>query len=186
MVGERLKKAVFLDRDGVLNSVLLKDGKPHPPESLESLSILPGVAEAIGIFKDLQLVIVVVTNQPDVARGYTSKEKVDLIHKYLGNSLGIEHFYTCLHDDVDDCFCRKPLPGMILEAAMLIGIDLARSFMIGDRWRDIEAGQSAGCSCYFIDYSYSEKRPKSPFVSVGSLLEAARHIERQNNVSESE
>jgi D-glycero-D-manno-heptose 1,7-bisphosphate phosphatase len=186
VVDEKLKKAVFLDRDGVLNSVLLKDGKPYPPESLEELSILPGVHEAINAFKKLQFEIVVVTNQPDVARGKSSEEKVNLIHEYLGSSLGIENFYACLHDDVDECSCRKPLPGMIVEAAMRIGIDLARSYMIGDRWRDIEAGQLAGCICYFIDYSYLEKRPSSPFISVGSLFEAAKHIERRESVYKSE
>lgn len=178
MVSESLKKAVFLDRDGVLNSVLVKDGKPYPPESLENLLILPGVNEAISIFKKHQFEIVVVTNQPDVKRGTSSKEKVHLINEHLAKSLGIKNFYVCFHDEIDDCFCRKPHPGMIYEAALQNGIDLGRSYMVGDRWRDIEAGQSAGCICYFIDYNYLEKKPQSPFISVGSLLEAAQHIER--------
>ena len=186
MVEGRLKKAVFLDRDGVLNTVLLKDGKPYPPESLESLSILPGVLEAIGILKRLQYEIIVVTNQPDVTRGYTSRETVDSIHEYLGITLGVEHFYVCLHDDIDACSCRKPLPGMILEAADLMGINLTRSFMVGDRWRDIEAGQAAGCTCYFIDNSYLEKQPKGSFTSVVSLLDAARHIGRHHHEPDSE
>ena len=183
MVVEILKKAVFLDRDGVLNDVLLKEGKPYPPESLESLTILPGVAEAIRIFKRNDFEIVVVTNQPDVKRGTSSKEKVDLINEHLASSLGIDNFYVCFHDEVDGCSCRKPLPGMILEAAFQIGIDLARSYMVGDRWRDVEAGQTAGCICYFIDCNYLEKKPRDPFISVGSLLEAAQHIEGYENGS---
>lgn len=186
MVVGSLKKAVFLDRDGVLNNVLLKDGKPHPPESQESLLILPGVYEAISIFKKYQFEIVVVTNQPDVKRGTSSKEKVHLINEHLANSLGIKNFYVCFHDEIDNCSCRKPLPGMIYEAALQNGIDLVTSYMVGDRWRDIEAGQSAGCVCYFIDYNYGEKKPKSPFISVGSLLEAAQHIERCEGASKSE
>ena len=178
MVIEILKKAVFLDRDGVLNDVVLKEGKPYPPENLESLAILPGVTEAIRIFKQNDFEIVVVTNQPDVKRGTSSKEKVNLINERLASSLSIDNFYVCFHDEVDGCSCRKPLPGMIFEAANQIGIDLARSYMVGDRWRDIEAGQTAGCICYFIDYNYLEKKPRNPFISVGSLLEAAQHIER--------
>lgn len=186
MVGAPRKRAVFLDRDGVLNGVLLDNGKPHPPKSLEDLVILPGVEEAIRIFRKLELELIVVTNQPDVARGFVTSESVNLIHEYLRNKLGIKHFYSCLHDDSDACTCRKPLPGLILQAAELIGIDLAGSFMVGDRWRDVEAGTMAGCICYFIDYSYSERRPNDPFVSVKSLLDAARHIERHRNDPDSE
>ncbi len=183
MVVEILKKAVFLDRDGVLNDVLLKAGKPYPPENLESLAILPGVTEAIRIFKQNDFEIVVVTNQPDVKRGTSSKKEVDLINEHLATSLSIDNFYVCFHDELDDCSCRKPLPGMIFEAAFQIGIDLERSYMVGDRWRDIEAGQTAGCICYFIDHNYLEKKPRNPFITVGSLLEAAQHIERYEGAS---
>ena len=173
-----MKRAVFLDRDGVLNSVLLKEGVPHPPENVEDLKVLPGVLEALSIFKKLNYEIVVVTNQPDVSRERVSREIVDSLNISLGKMLEIGHFYVCPHDDLDHCSCRKPSPGLLTEAAKDLGIDLSTSFMIGDRWRDVGAGQSAGCVSYFIDYSYTEKMPDQPFISVKSLLEAARHIER--------
>jgi D-glycero-D-manno-heptose 1,7-bisphosphate phosphatase len=181
VVDAPLKRAVFLDRDGVLNKVSLRNGKPHPPDSLKDLIIMEGVKEAVDLLRQLEFELVVVTNQPDVARGFLATDDVDLIHGYLGNILQLKYFYTCFHDDSDFCNCRKPLPGLIFEAAASIGIDLAKSFMVGDRWRDIAAGLSAGCSCYFIDYSYTERRPEGAFTSVGSLLEAARHIERCSN-----
>ena len=174
-----MKRAVFLDRDGVINEVILKNGLPHPPDKVEDLKVLPGVLEALSILKALKFEIVVVTNQPDLSRRRVSKETVESINNSLTKLLEIGHFYVCPHDDHDNCDCRKPKPGLLVQASTDLGIDLNNSFMVGDRWRDVDAGQNASCQCYFIDYSYKEKMPDPPFTSVKSLLEAAQHIERK-------
>lgn len=167
-----MKKAVFLDRDGVLNRSILVNGLPRPPTSVREIEILEGVSEAIQILKNNEIIPVVVTNQPDVSRGITTQSNVEAINAFLGNALKIDHFYTCFHDDRDLCECRKPAPGLILCAAQDLKLDTRRSYLVGDRWRDISAGQAAGCQTFFIDYSYPELKPKMPFKEVTSLLQA--------------
>jgi D-glycero-D-manno-heptose 1,7-bisphosphate phosphatase len=171
-----MKRAVFLDRDGVINRAFLVNGVPTPARSRDELEILPKVEEALNILRGLEFEIIVVTNQPDVTRDLLSKDVVESLHKSLESELGIKHFYTCFHDDVDNCLCRKPKPGLLELAASDLGINLKQSYMIGDRWRDISAGQSAGCTCFFVDYSYSEKVPKMPYVKVSSLFDAVQMI----------
>lgn len=170
------RKAVFLDRDGVLNRSIIVEGKPKPPKRVSELVILDGVVEAIRLLLSYELLPVVISNQPDVARGKILEDEVNEINNYLGETLNLKHFYTCFHDDTDLCVCRKPLPGLINRAAIELNIDVHRSYLIGDRWRDIEASHAAGCQPYFIDYSYSEKAPKTPFIKVSSLMEAANLI----------
>ena len=169
-----MKKAAFLYRDGVLNRSKLINGVPTPPSSIEDVEILPGVIEAIRILKTYGFVPIVVTNQPDVARGKTTQLQVEAINTHIRMATHIKYFYTCFHDDIDLCACRKPAPGLIYRASNELGISVKDSFMVGDRWRDIAAGQSAGCQTFFIDYSYSELQPKMPFRRVSSLLEAAQ------------
>jgi D-glycero-D-manno-heptose 1,7-bisphosphate phosphatase len=171
-----MKRAVFLDRDGVINRAFVLDGTPIPPRNLKEAEVLAGAKEAIKMLDEYNFEIVVVTNQPDVSRGVTSIESVEAINEYLGLELGIRHFYVCLHDDLQGCDCRKPKPGLLLNAARDLEIDLQKSFMIGDRWRDIAAGQAAGCRCFFIDHGYQEKSPTLPFIKVSSLIEAAKAI----------
>jgi D-glycero-D-manno-heptose 1,7-bisphosphate phosphatase len=171
-----MKKGVFLDRDGVLIRAILLDGVPKPPIFKEDVEILDGVVEAIQILKNHDYIPVVVTNQPDVARGDTTQGQVESINTHIGAATQIDHFYTCFHDDADLCHCRKPLPGLIYRASIDLKLSPSRSVLIGDRWRDIAAGQSAGCKTYFIDYSYRERMPKMPFTKVISLLEAAHLI----------
>ena len=171
-----MRQAVFLDRDGVINASVVRDGKPYPPASLEELKILPGVAEAIRSLREAGFVVVVVTNQPDVATGIQRKEVVEKMNSNLRNELLIDDFRVCYHTASDNCACRKPKPGMLLEAAHDLEIDLSRSFMVGDRWRDIEAGKAAGCYTFFIDYGYHEAKPESPDMVVASLEEAGKMI----------
>lgn len=173
---DREDRAVFLDRDGVINAAVVCDGKPYPPATAEALEILPGVVLALQRLRDAGYLLVVVTNQPDVARGTQSQDVVDSIHARLKRQLPIGEFRVCPHDDVDGCVCRKPKPGMLQAVAAERGIDLALSFMVGDRWRDIEAGRSAGCSTIFIDYAYAERRPEAPNAIVTSLPEAVDWI----------
>jgi len=163
----------------------VKDGIPHPPKSIKEVEILDGVREGLSLLREHNFEIVVVTNQPDVARGISTLSDVQEINNYIGALLSVDHFYTCFHDDSDQCNCRKPKNGLILKAAADLNLDLRNSYMVGDRWRDIEAGQTSGCICYFIDYSYIEKSPKGSFLSVASLLEAAELIARGKNVRDS-
>ena len=171
-----MHKAVFLDRDGVINRAFVREGKPYPPAGLAEVEILPGVAEALASLHDAGFMLIVITNQPDVARGTTAKAVVESINQYLAERLPIDEFRTCYHDDKDGCDCRKPLPGGLLAAASRHGIRLEESYMVGDRWRDIEAGHRAGCKTIFIDYEYAEPRPQSADCNVTSLYEASRFI----------
>jgi D-glycero-D-manno-heptose 1,7-bisphosphate phosphatase len=171
-----MRQAVFLDRDGVLNKSFLVNGIPTGPSSLEQLQILPRVKEGLDSLRKSDFELVVVTNQPDVARGKISKQIVEAIHVNLEAELSINHFYTCYHDDEDDCPCRKPKSGLLKQAARELNLNLQSSFMVGDRWRDISAGQSAGCQCFFVDNFLDERQPVAPFIRVSSLFEAAQII----------
>jgi len=171
-----MRRAVFLDRDGVINKAIVRDGKPYPPATLDELEILPGVSEALEKLHAANYLLIVVTNQPDVARGTVRKEDVEQMNAYLGSKLLIDEFRTCYHDSGDGCNCRKPLPGALLDAARDHQIDLSKSFMVGDRWRDVEAGIAAGCKTFFINYRYNEPQPEVPDFIVSSLLEAKKII----------
>jgi D-glycero-D-manno-heptose 1,7-bisphosphate phosphatase len=174
-----MRRAVFLDRDGVINRAVVRDGKPYPPSAVSDTVILPGVEEALTALHDAGYLLIVVTNQPDVARGATSRAAVEAINDYLNAHLMLDEFRTCYHDSKDGCDCRKPLPGSLLSAASQYSIDLNLSYMVGDRWRDIEAGTRAGCKTIFIDYGYDEKQPEAPDFTVTSLLEASKIILRE-------
>ena len=179
MVSSGKHRAVFLDRDGVINRAFVRDGKPVPPPTLQELEVLPGVPEALRDLKQHGYELLVVTNQPDVGRGKQSRQALDAMHKLLSDRLPIDDILVCTHSDADKCDCRKPLPGMLLEAARKHNVDLSASFMVGDRWRDIEAGYNAGCKTILIDYGYSERPPdRVPDLRVGSLREAADWIIR--------
>jgi D-glycero-D-manno-heptose 1,7-bisphosphate phosphatase len=171
-----MKRAVFLDRDGVINRALLRDGKPYPPANLAGLRILPGVREACRNLREAGFLLILITNQPDIARGKADTKEVSAIHDHLRRFLRLTEVKVCPHDDSAVCACRKPKPGLLLEAAREWGIDLTASYFVGDRWRDVEAGQRAGCRVMFIDYHYREKRPEAPFVTVESLRDAAMRI----------
>lgn len=170
------RRAVFLDRDGVINAAVLRDGKPYPPACADDVEILPGVAEALARLKRAGYVLVVVTNQPDVARGATSRAAIDAIHARLAAELPLDAIRACFHDDTDRCHCRKPAPGLLLDAARDLDLDLPGSVMVGDRWRDIEAGRAAGCRTVFINANYRERRPGGFDVELSSLAEAAAWI----------
>ncbi|HVO47868.1 MAG TPA: HAD family hydrolase [Steroidobacteraceae bacterium] len=171
-----MRAAVFLDRDGVLNRALTRAGRPYPPGSPDELEVLPGVAESLAALKAAGFCLVVVTNQPDVARGTTAAETVTAIHQRLKACLPLDGVFTCPHDDADACECRKPRPGLLHAAASRLNIDCASSFMVGDRWRDIEAGRQAGCTTLFVDRGYDEPRPSTYDHWVTCLSDATRII----------
>jgi len=165
-------KAVFLDRDGVINRSLVFKGKPFAPTNLNDFQILPGVSESLSRLKDGGYFTVVVTNQPDLSTGKQTWESLNEIHAYLNSQCHIDMLKVCGHISEDRCNCRKPNPGMLIEASEELGIDLSESYMIGDRWGDIEAGQRSGCkNTFFIDYGYTEKQPTGNFTLVKSLRE---------------
>jgi D-glycero-D-manno-heptose 1,7-bisphosphate phosphatase len=138
---------------------------------------MPDVAEALHSLKAAGFGLYVVTNQPDIARGVQTREAVDEINRALGQALPIDGFYICPHDDSDGCDCRKPKPGLLIRAAAEHGISIAASYMIGDRWRDVEAGQRAGCRSIWLDFGYAERAPSSPADAIlNSLTEAAAWI----------
>jgi D-glycero-D-manno-heptose 1,7-bisphosphate phosphatase len=170
---DRACSAVFLDRDGVLNYPVIREGKSYPPPSVAELAIVPEAREALSDLKARGFLLVVVTNQPDVARGTQQRATVEAIHAELKSAMPLDDFFVCYHDSGDDCDCRKPLPGLLLQAAGRYSIDLASSFLIGDRWRDVEAGWSAGCRTVLIDYGYREKEPSHPPNARVSSLRAA-------------
>ena len=169
-------RAVFLDRDGVLNAAVVRDGRPYPPQRVDELVILPGVRAALDELRRAGFVLLVVTNQPDVARGAQTREVVEAIHARLRAELPLDAIYCCYHDDADACACRKPAPGLLLDGARAFGVDLAASFMVGDRWRDIEAGAAAGCRTVFVDHQYRERQPRAFDARVASLSEASAWI----------
>ena len=169
-------RAVFLDRDGVLNRALVHDGRPYPPATLEAFEILPGVPEAVRHLHDAGFLTIVVTNQPDVARGTQRREVVEAMNDRLLAAMPIAAILVC-YEDGDDCPRRKPNPGLLLEAAEAHAIDLSASYMVGDRWRDVEAGRRAGCRTVFIDRGYDERRPDPPADHVAAdLTDAADWI----------
>jgi D-glycero-D-manno-heptose 1,7-bisphosphate phosphatase len=156
----RGRRAVFLDRDGVLNRAEVRGGRPYPPASVDETKILPGVAEALTALREAGFLLIVVTNQPDVARGTQRREVVEAINAKLKAALPLDDFYVSYEDG--DSPRRKPNPGLLLEAAQAYQINLVASFMVGDRWKDVEAGRRAGCASVFIDLGYDEPRPEPP------------------------
>jgi D-glycero-D-manno-heptose 1,7-bisphosphate phosphatase len=171
------KRAVFLDRDGVVIRAIVRQGRPYPVKTVEGLQILPGAAQALARLKALGFILIVVTNQPDVARGDQRRDVVEAINARISSTLPIDDVLVCFHDDRDRCECRKPLPGLILQGAAAHNVDLTASFLIGDRWRDIAAGRAAGVRTLFIDYGYAERRPEpGADATVANVTEAADWI----------
>jgi D-glycero-D-manno-heptose 1,7-bisphosphate phosphatase len=174
-------RAIFLDRDGVLNHPVVRDGKPYPPARPEDVEIYAGLREQLQRLKDRGFVLIVVTNQPDVARGTARKETVERINDVIGRELpAIDRFLVCFHDNGDNCDCRKPRPGMLLAGAREFEVDLARSYIIGDRRGDVEAGMAAGSRTIFIDRAYSEAPPAVCDHRVSSTREALTIIEHES------
>jgi D-glycero-D-manno-heptose 1,7-bisphosphate phosphatase len=156
------RPAVFLDRDGVLNEAVLRDGRPYPPFSPGEVVLRPGAAATCARLRAAGFLLVMVTNQPDIARGITTRAAVDRINDRLVTELALDAAWVCPHDDADACGCRKPQPGLILDAADQYDVDLGASLMVGDRWRDIAAGAAAGVSTVWVRSTYREQAPRDP------------------------
>ncbi len=152
-----MKRAVFLDRDGVINRVRVEGGKPLSPRRFEDFQFLPGIEIFAQQLKEAGFLRVVVTNQPDLVRGRLEKSELEKMHRLVRRRLGVEAIYACFHDDGDNCDCRKPKPGLLIKAAREWEIDLPQSFFLGDTWRDMEAGKGAGCATILLDAPYNRE-----------------------------
>jgi D-glycero-D-manno-heptose 1,7-bisphosphate phosphatase len=178
--------AVFFDRDGVLTEATLRDGKPASPRSMAELVILPGAAEAVRAVHEGGGLAIVVTNQPDVDRGLLPPLELDRMNTELREVLGVDDVVACVHGGSEGCECRKPGPGLLLGAAAIHGIDLARSWMVGDRWVDVAAGAAAGVSTMLLDRPYSWDRTSThapppglrPTATCDTLAEAVGWVTR--------
>ena len=174
-----MKRAVFLDRDGVLNKAYVRNGKPYSPDAIEEMIIPDDAADALRRLREHGFRLLMATNQPDIARGRLTRGQVDAMNGYLTGLLLLDGIEMCTHDDADHCDCRKPKPGLLLHAAAREGIDLEQSFMVGDRFRDIEAGHGAGCRTILIGDGYGETFKAQPDATVSTLTEAADWILKQ-------
>jgi D-glycero-D-manno-heptose 1,7-bisphosphate phosphatase len=173
---QRKRRAVFLDRDGVINRCDVRQGKPYAPRAAKDFRLLPGVPAAVRALKSAGLLVVVVTNQPDIGNGLVSESIVEAMHDKLRSALPVDDLRVCPHSQSAGCDCRKPKPGMLIDAARDLNIDLKRSFIVGDRSGDIVAGEAVGCYTLFIDRRYTEPRPKQPDQRVRSLPSAVKTI----------
>lgn len=170
------RRAVFLDRDGVLNEAVVLHGIPHPPATLTDLVIASGADRACRALKRAGFLLLMVTNQPDLARGTASGPHVEAINDEVRRRLGLDDVFMCPHDDADDCSCRKPRPGLLLDAASRWNVRLDASIMVGDRWRDVEAGRRAGCATVFIGGMHSEMPFATPDWAAATLDDAVPWI----------
>jgi D-glycero-D-manno-heptose 1,7-bisphosphate phosphatase len=175
--GRTGQRAVFLDRDGILNDAIIRDGKPFPPYTVSELRLVVDAGDALVPLVGAGLMLIGVTNQPDVARGTQRREVVEAINTEILAALPLREIFVCFHDDSDKCACRKPKPGLLFQAAAKYQIDLRRSFLIGDRWKDIEAGYRAGCTTILVGHGYAQTElGQRPHFHAGSVSDAARWI----------
>ncbi|HKQ40352.1 MAG TPA: HAD-IIIA family hydrolase [Verrucomicrobiae bacterium] len=176
----RKRRAVFLDRDGVLNRALVRGGVPFPPGTLEEFELEKGVIEGCARLKEAGFVLVVISNQPDVGRGSQRREIVETMHETLRAAIpALDAIEVCYHAGSkhgDPCDCRKPKPGMLLRAAVACDLDLTRSFVIGDRWRDIDCAHRAGCRAVLIERGYQEALRAKPEFTVANFAGAVATI----------
>ena len=171
-----VRQAVFLDRDGVLNELIRIDGISVPPRTIKEFRLIDGVVDAVDQLQTAGYLLIVVTNQPDVARGRQTVAVVEAMHEQLRSGLTINDIITCFHDDADACECRKPKPGMLADAIRRFGIDPSRSFMVGDQWRDVTAGRLAGCTTVLVGPDRDAPMPDAPDLRARNLHEAAGMI----------
>jgi D-glycero-D-manno-heptose 1,7-bisphosphate phosphatase len=170
------QKAVFLDRDGVLLRSDVVDGKPIAVQEMDRLEILPGVEQACRDLHAAGFKLVMVTNQPDVGRNLVTQDVVDRMNRHVSDLLQLDDIRVCYHDGKAPCECRKPNPGMLTDAARDLGLDLDSSVMVGDRWRDVEAGQRAGCRTVYIEWGHGEPLRSAPDHVSKSLFDAVPWI----------
>ena len=176
-----MNKAIFLDRDGVINRGFVREGKSYAPLKIEDFKLLPYVKESIEKLINNGFLIIVVTNQPDISDGLLSQEVLDLMHNKLKEKLAVTDIFFCPHSKNENCECRKPKSGMIIAAAKKYKINFPKSFLVGDRASDIEAGRRVGCRLIFINRNYQEPKPISQEKTVNNLRTATNYILKNKN-----
>jgi D-glycero-D-manno-heptose 1,7-bisphosphate phosphatase len=150
------KTAVFLDRDGVLCEAIVRDdGKPYAPTRFEDFALVADGAQQVARLRAAGLLALVFTNQPEIANGLLQPAELERMHAVLRTQMAVDDIYVCPHGKNDGCACHKPLPGMLTAAAREWRVDLEQSFVIGDRWRDIDAGRAVGCFTVLLERPYS-------------------------------
>jgi len=174
-------KIVFLDRDGVINKIIMRKGEVSSPRKIEEFEFLPNIFSALKKFQEIGFLNIIFTNQPDISRGLLKKEELEKMNKLILSSLPIDEIIFCPHDDKDNCSCRKPKPGMILEAAKKHFIDLRKSYVVGDGQRDIEAGRAAGCKTFLIKTEYNKNIKEGYDFLVDNLEGVVEIIKRLNS-----
>ncbi len=167
-----MRRAVFLDRDGVLNRLVARDGQSVSPRALAEFALLPGVRSAVEALRCASLLVIVVSNQPDLARGALTAAELERMHDRLLKAVPIDAIYVCPHDEPDGCACRKPKPGLLRRASLDWNISLETSFLVGDTWKDIAAGKAACCATIQV----AATQPAAPDFSTRDLPGAAKII----------
>jgi D-glycero-D-manno-heptose 1,7-bisphosphate phosphatase len=180
------RRAVFLDRDGVLNRAEVRNGVPYPPSSVDSFQLYDDVVDGCTRLKAANFLLIAITNQPDVGRGVQTREAVEAIHSKMQSLLpSLDRIAVCYHGGEhygQPCDCRKPRPGLILRAAAQLKIDLKQSYVIGDRWRDIDCARAAGCRAILIERGYKEKLREAPDFTVADFNQAVNVLLRDAGV----
>jgi D-glycero-D-manno-heptose 1,7-bisphosphate phosphatase len=169
-------KAIFLDRDGVMNEIVMRGKTISSPRSLEEFIIFPKIKTYLESFKKLGFLIIVFTNQPDVSRNLLEKEILEEMHEIIAETFPINDIVFCPHDNQDNCSCRKPKPGLIIDSAKKWSIDLTKSYVVGDSWKDVEAGNSAGCKTILLRKEYNKEFKKDYDFEIKSLEEVNKII----------
>jgi D-glycero-D-manno-heptose 1,7-bisphosphate phosphatase len=183
---EVARRAVFLDRDGVINQVVVRNGIPYPPSGVDDFELYEDVSDGCARLKAANFLLVVITNQPDVGRGTQSREAVEAMNLKMQSAVpSIDRVEVCYHageNHGQPCDCRKPRPGLILRAVAELNIDPKRSYVIGDRWRDVDCARAAGCRAIFIERRYKEKLREPPDFTVTNFNDAVSAVLRDVSV----
>ena len=183
---EVARRAVFLDRDGVINRVVVRNGMPYPPSDVDEFELYEDVSDGCARLKAANFLLVVITNQPDVGRGTQSREAVEAMNLKMQSALpSLDRVEVCYHageNHAQPCDCRKPRPGLILRAVAELNIDPKTSYVIGDRWRDVDCARAAGCRAIFIQHSYKEKLREPPDFTVANFSDAVSAVLRDSSV----
>lgn len=165
-----MRRAIFFDRDGVINNAVLRKGRPYSPIDWSEFSWVSGIQYVSQKLKEAGFLLFCITNQPDVGRRLQDHSMIEAFHQYILENLPLEKIYAC-YDCNDENPLRKPKPGMILELCKQYELDLEDCWVVGDRWKDVDAGNAAGCRTIFLDYGYDEALKSTPDYIISDLHE---------------